>query len=249
MQLPKGLGRLDGNIMERDSIRGGCNFLSSKSKALGITLFICILLLLLLNGCIGRFTQKYGYVAGDIETVREDGKLVFIPDNAPSTAFGFFPDLEKDNKPQRTKNHNGIDIIADIGTPVIAPASGVVIGSYFEPFFGHCIVISHGRRYEGLFIKSNYFHLNKRWVQKGDTVVRGQVIGELGRTGLLAGGAPHLHFEIRGSETLHQPLTRPLNPHRFWYDGPGIVTCFDPGRNWDDSLFRTTYPVRCRPAE
>jgi murein DD-endopeptidase MepM/ murein hydrolase activator NlpD len=62
-------------------------------------------------------------------------------------------------------------------------------------------------------------------VSKGDVVARGQKIGTLGTTGMLAGGIPHLHFELyrqagRGSVT--------ARPARFWVDGVGRVTCFDP---------------------
>jgi murein DD-endopeptidase MepM/ murein hydrolase activator NlpD len=93
---------------------------------------------------------------------------------------------------------------------------------------------------------SRYVHLDKRLVKKGDTVIRGQQIGTLGSTGLLAGGFPHLHFEIRSGLIPEISKSEPHNPHRFWSDGIGIVTCFDAMKPLSDRPFRTTYPVPCK---
>ena len=127
---------------------------------------------------------------------------------------------------------------------MIAPASGTVIKSYFEPVYGRRIVIEHGKDKTGLVIKTNYFHLKKHLVKKGDRVVRGQQIGLLGMTGLLA-GFPHLHFEVQVRNISEHPQFRPMNPHRFWADGVGIVTCFDNSKHWEEKPFKITYPVPC----
>jgi murein DD-endopeptidase MepM/ murein hydrolase activator NlpD len=187
-----------------------------------------------LSGCAGSFINQYGYAAPDSEIVREDGNAVFIPSNSHSISQGFKPQEE----------HEGIDIVGKRGTPVIAAAGGIVISSYYEPFFGNRVVIDHGRNENSLYMRSRYFHLNKRLVNEGENVVRGQQIGELGSKGLLA-SYPHLHFEVRARARQGQNQSEPLNPHKFWVDGAGIVTCFEPGRELPDMPFKTTFPVPC----
>ena len=140
--------------------------------------------------------------------------------------------------------HHGIDILGKTGTPVIASATGIVTGSFFDIFYGHRVVIDHGEDENGLRIQSKYFHLQKRLVNKGGKINRGQQIGTLGRTGLLA-GFPHLHYEIRIGDPLKPFFLESMNPHRFWVDGVGVITCYDSTRQWPDAPFQTTYPVPC----
>lgn len=87
------------------------------------------------------------------------------------------------------KPHSGIDIAAPQGTPVNAPARAVVIGvgDYF--FTGNAVFLDHG---QGLI--TMYNHLHKVNVSIGDTVERGQKIGEVGKTGRVTG--PHLHWSV-----------------------------------------------------
>lgn len=195
-----------------------------------------------LGGCVSMFIKPYGYVSADAEKVRPDNRPVYMPDNVPSISQGYKP---KHLNERRSGGHEGIDIIDRSGTPVIAVAPGVVIESYFELLFGNRIEISHGVDEKGQPVMSRYVHLKKRLVNKGDVVVRGQQIGELGRTGLLAGGILHLHYEVR----VGSGLNNSVNPHTFWTDGVGVVTCFDKKRQWHDLPFNTTYPVPCRGAE
>ena len=187
-----------------------------------------------LSGCAGSFVNQYGYAAPDAEIVREDGNAVFIPSNAHSIAQGF----------KLQEEHQGIDIVGKRGTPVIAAAGGIVRSSYYGPFFGNRVVIDHGRNTNGFYMRSKYFHLNKLLVNEGDKVVRGQQIGELGSTGMLA-SYPHLHFETRSGARQNLKLFNPVTPHKFWVDGTGIVTCFDPDRELPDMPFKTTFPVPC----
>jgi murein DD-endopeptidase MepM/ murein hydrolase activator NlpD len=207
---------------------------------------LCAVAMLTLSGCAGLFVKQYGFVASDAEKVRKDGSAVFIPENAPSIIQGYTPKpLEKSQTVTYTV-HNGIDIYGKTGIPVITAAAGIVISSYYEPFYGNRVVIDHGQDENGLFIMSRYLHLGKRLVKNGDKVVRGQQIGTLGHTGLQAAFIPHLHYEIRIGVELDQFQSEPMNPHRFWVDGIGVVTCFDSSRQWADIPFKTTYPVPCR---
>lgn len=214
-----------------------------------IVILICIGLSIL-HGCSYWFFEPYGYVASDDEPVHTDGRQVVIPENAPSISQGYSPEKVRDNfSEQRVGDHFGIDIIGKNGAPVIAPASGVVVSSFFEPFYGNHIVIDHGKDKTGQYMRSRYFHLQKRLVKVGDKLRRGEQLGTLGRTGLASGGLPHLHFEIHVSPVGDDSSYRPVNPHRFWVAGPGIITCFDNAKIYSNTVFQTTYPVPCRDSE
>ncbi len=86
--------------------------------------------------------------------------------------------------------HEGIDVMAETGTPIYAAAGGVVIFSGTHPQYGKMIEIDHGN---GLITR--YAHASKRLVKVGDLVVRGVQIGKVGKTGRATGS--HLHFEVR----------------------------------------------------
>jgi murein DD-endopeptidase MepM/ murein hydrolase activator NlpD len=126
--------------------------------------------------------------------------------------------------------HLGIDVIGKVGDPVIAAAGGVVTGSFSEPAYGNRVEITHGTDASGKRTRTVYKHLQRRLVSKGDVVARGQQIGTLGTTGMLSGGIPHLHFELY-RQTQGAGLV-PADPHRFWVDGVGRVTCFDPAASY-----------------
>jgi murein DD-endopeptidase MepM/ murein hydrolase activator NlpD len=86
--------------------------------------------------------------------------------------------------------HEGIDFIAEYGSPVQAAAGGVVIFSGFHPQYGYMVDIDHGND-----LVTRYAHCSKLLVREGDIVQRGRKIGEVGTTGRSTG--PHLHFEVR----------------------------------------------------
>ena len=90
------------------------------------------------------------------------------------------------------KNHNGIDLAANTGTPVHAIKDAVVAGVITgDPTFGNYIILSH----DNGKMTSIYAHLSKMNVTKGQRIKKGEVIGKVGQTGMATG--PHLHFEIR----------------------------------------------------
>ena len=87
--------------------------------------------------------------------------------------------------------HNGSDIKAPTGRKVVAMNAGrVVLSDYLPALRGNCIVIDHGCN-----VFSVYMHLSKRDLKAGDSVAKGEKIGEVGATGFVTG--PHLHFEVR----------------------------------------------------
>ena len=97
--------------------------------------------------------------------------------------------------------HRGIDIANRRGTPVIAPADGLVARIYRDATLGLVLVINHGYG-----IITRYGHLHKVLVRVGQRVKRGQRIALLGNSGRSTG--PHLHYEVRLNGV-------PVNPFRY----------------------------------
>lgn len=84
--------------------------------------------------------------------------------------------------------HSGMDIAAGNGTPIKAPAAGVVTFADQDLYItGGTVLLDHGHG-----ISSNFLHLSRLDVSVGDTVAQGQVIGAVGATGRASG--PHLHW-------------------------------------------------------
>ena len=97
------------------------------------------------------------------------------------------------------QHHTGIDIAAPPGTPIRAPADGVVTFAGTLPGYGHALVLTHGYGF-----KTFYGHNQRNQVSKGQTVKRGQVIALVGNTGYSTGA--HLHYEVLLNDQPHDPL-------------------------------------------
>jgi hypothetical protein len=95
--------------------------------------------------------------------------------------------------------HEGIDVATPMGTPIQAPAAGVVVFSGRETGYGNVMVIDHGYG-----VETKYAHCSKLNVTSGMHVTRGQVIGLVGNTGLSTG--PHLHYEVHVNGQPVDPL-------------------------------------------
>lgn len=85
--------------------------------------------------------------------------------------------------------HNALDIDGEFGDPVYAPESGTVISAGYNGCYGIEVVIDHGG---GLVTRSA--HMQKIFVSAGQTVSRGQTVGEEGSTGCSSGS--HIHYEV-----------------------------------------------------
>ncbi len=86
--------------------------------------------------------------------------------------------------------HTGVDVAAPMGTPIMATGGGEIIYAGWRGGYGNAVVIDHGHGRSTL-----YGHMSKILVSVGQVVVRGQVIGRVGSTGMSTG--PHCHYELR----------------------------------------------------
>lgn len=117
-----------------------------------------------------------------------------------SSEFGARPSLWS----TASEHHSGIDIGARRGTPLVAPAAGVVAFAGAHQDFGLALMVDHGNE-----VKTVYGHLSRIGVAAGARIERGAVIGWTGNTGRSSG--PHLHYEILVNG-------RPVNPRAYLWD-------------------------------
>lgn len=117
-----------------------------------------------------------------------------------------FHPVQKRNKP-----HLGTDYAAPKGTPILATGNGVVIESKHKLYNGNYVKIKHNSTYT-----TQYLHMSKRAVKKGDRVKQGDVIGYVGSTGLATG--PHVCYRFwkNGQQVNHLnedfPPSEPIKP-------------------------------------
>lgn len=115
------------------------------------------------------------------------------------TTSGF--GLRRDPFTGRRKMHEGYDIAARTGTPVVATADGIVSQSKTMPGYGKMVVIDHGYGY-----RTYYGHNSKNYVKVGQRVKSGDRIAAVGNTGRSTGS--HVHYEIRLNGV-------PVNPKKY----------------------------------
>jgi len=145
-------------------------------------------------------------------------KALLVPSSTPvdgpvGSGFGF----RGDPFSGRAALHTGLDFPADVGTPIVASAGGVVIAAEWHAAYGHMLEIDHGN---GLVTR--YAHCHKLLVPRGAVVRRGQQVAEVGSSGRSTG--PHLHFEVLVEGV-------PQDPERF-LAGNAVTAAFAarPGR-------------------
>lgn len=101
--------------------------------------------------------------------------------------------------PRGSTFHDGIDIAAPEGTPILAIEAGEVIYSDQLRGYGNMVIVRHAGG-----IVSVYAHNEANLVREGQAVARGEVVARVGSTGRVSG--PHLHFEIRRNNAAQDPL-------------------------------------------
>ncbi len=146
-------------------------FQSLKKKMKAISSVAAVLMLLMVAGADAQNKPEGFPIKGETKVTSSYGK-------------------RKDPFQKKMRFHNGIDLKAKEGTPVVATGDGKVIAVEENPKgYGKRIVILHGEGYQ-----TRYCHLSAFKVEEGDVVKKGEVIGLVGNTGLST--APHLHYEI-----------------------------------------------------
>jgi murein DD-endopeptidase MepM/ murein hydrolase activator NlpD len=123
---------------------------------------------------------------------------------APGVLSGVFGSQRIDNGVAMAP-HYGVDMAAPIGTPIRAPADGVISISDDYYLDGGLTLIDHGQG-----VSTAYLHQSKRLVRAGETVRRGQQIGLLGATGRATG--PHLHWAMNWFEVRLDPSLSTRKP-------------------------------------
>ncbi|EJE1583095.1 M23 family metallopeptidase [Campylobacter upsaliensis] len=134
---------------------------------------------------------------------QQQGILNQIPNGWPITNKGVTGKFGWREHPilKRKEFHPGIDLAASIGTPIYAPASGVVeFSGYSNNGYGYNVILLHNFGFKSVFA-----HMTRKDVVKaGDFVNKGDLIGYTGNTGLSTG--PHLHYEVRFINKTLEPL-------------------------------------------
>jgi murein DD-endopeptidase MepM/ murein hydrolase activator NlpD len=131
----------------------------------------------------------------------QQAKRMLIPSQAPvaggysSSGFGWRID------PFTGMNafHEGLDFMAEGGSPIRAAAGGVVVFAAAHPQYGNMVEIDHGND-----LVTRYAHASRLVVKVGDVVLRGSKIAEVGNTGRSTG--THLHFEVRQRGVAQNPV-------------------------------------------
>ncbi len=101
---------------------------------------------------------------------------------------------------QKGSGHSGMDIAAPNGTPVQAPAAGVVTFAAPDLYLtGGTVLLDHGHG-----VSSNFLHLSRIDVKVGDRIAQGQTVGAVGATGRATG--PHLHWGMNWFDVRIDPL-------------------------------------------
>jgi murein DD-endopeptidase MepM/ murein hydrolase activator NlpD len=130
------------------------------------------------------------------KTALGSGRMIWPIRGRITSYFGwrFHPILRK------KKYHSGLDIASDMGTPIAAADSGIVIFCGRNGGYGNMIALDHGNE-----ISTVYGHCSVLLVTLGQTVSKGEIIGKVGSTGYSTG--PHLHFEVRKEGVPVDPLS------------------------------------------
>ena len=131
--------------------------------------------------------------------------VTFLRRPAEGRISSHFNPRRKNPVTGKVSPHNGVDIAAPTGTPIVASAAGRIVQRRTYGSFGKFIEIDHGGGW-----RTRYAHMDsyKSGLSRGSSVRQGQVIGYIGSTGRSTG--PHLHFEIRKNGAARDPIRASL---------------------------------------
>ncbi len=148
---------------------------------------------------LASYETIYDKVKNDIDRIRHIPSIRPVAGGYLNSSFGY----RQDPIDAVRRFHQGQDFSVPTGTPIFAPADGVVKRAYYIGGFGNHIKLDHASGYSTTFA-----HLSKIFVRHGQKVKRGDIIGETGNTGRST--APHLHYEVHYRGT-------PKNPADFFF--------------------------------
>lgn len=200
-------------------------------------------------------------VVAVLQTIPLDAYAIEVvyPPGAPHIWPGFHSTVGVHGR-RRTNVHQGIDIRGGNGQSILAVADGTVLEATVDKCWGPTIAVDHGNGSDGKKIIALYGHVGEMLVEAGDQIQRGQVIARLGDNQYkyrCMARVRHLHFQIgreyrsqndkksyhTGNRFFLKDAIRGVNPHLYWADGQGKVTCFDPNRTYISGSL--TYPFPC----
>jgi murein DD-endopeptidase MepM/ murein hydrolase activator NlpD len=155
-----------------------------------------------LNGLIRRanlLASSFDAAADSLKSHKE--RLAATPSIMPTRGWltSAFSSMRSHPVLHVARPHEGIDVSAPMGTPIEAPAAGVVRSAGWEAGYGHTVEIDHGYG-----IMTRFAHASRLLVRQGNRVARGEKIALVGNSGLATG--PHLHYEVHVNGRAVNPL-------------------------------------------
>ena len=166
---------------------------NSKRNKIGLAL---LFLLILASMIFFLYPSNSNVVVAEcIELEAPDGWPLPNETAAITSHFG----MRKHPKLKSNVLHNGVDIKASIGTPVLATGPATVKKVGYSERAGKYIILEHNDRFS-----TKYYHLSSIHVAENEIIHEGSIIGEVGTTGSSFG--PHLHYEILDNEKPIDPL-------------------------------------------
>ena len=144
---------------------------------------------------LASYEKIYERVKSDINRIRHIPSIRPVEGGYLNSSFGY----RQDPIDNVRRFHQGQDFAVPTGTPIFAPADGLVKRAYYIGGFGNHIKLEHASGYT-----TTFSHLSKIFVRHGQKIKRGDVIGETGNTGRST--APHLHYEVHYHGTPKDPL-------------------------------------------
>ncbi|MFL3009189.1 MAG: M23 family metallopeptidase [Candidatus Neomarinimicrobiota bacterium] len=150
---------------------------------------------------MNSYNSIYKRVKEDVSRIAKIPSIRPVDGGYLNSRFGYRMDPIDNVK----RFHHGCDFSVSIGTPVYAPADGVIKRAYYLGGFGNHIKLDHSGGYSTIFA-----HLSKINVKSGQEVRRGEIIGLTGNSGRST--APHLHYEVHY-------YGEPENPLDYFFSG------------------------------
>ncbi|MGE4064872.1 MAG: peptidoglycan DD-metalloendopeptidase family protein [Rhodospirillaceae bacterium] len=160
----------------------------------------------------GPLTESLNQLNANVDRLQDlRGLMVRLPLDQPvakwdlNSGFG----VRKDPFTGAYAQHQGLDMGAEMRSPIFATGEGKVTHADFDGNYGRMVEIDHG-----MGLVTRYGHMSRILVKKGDVVKRGTIIGQLGCSGRCSG--PHVHYEVVNNG-------RPVNPLKFLKAGTNVL--------------------------